>query len=274
MAKKKPAKKKPAPTEIVVVLDRSGSMADMKEDAEGGFKTMVEQQAALGGVCNVSLIQFDDTNETVYEGTPAADVPGLELVPRGCTALRDAIGRGAALLTERMAAAKKGTLGILTILTDGLENASKEIDNDGLRVLLDDCKAKGWGVQYLGANQDAVAVGGSLGVDVAQAATFTPATAGAAMRSTSQNMMSFRSTGNLAELSYSPFQRKSMDPGAATPPTPPTISSAEAANALGVSTSTLRRLGKDGPPATRMTSTSPRKYKREDLSAFLRSKSS
>ena len=119
-----PKKKRLKPIEIVIVLDRSGSMSSMKDDAIGGFNSFIEGQATADGECLVSLLLFDNEYEVVYEGVPAQDVEALSeqtFVPCGSTALRDAIVRGSALLSRR---ATEGKLGSLVILTDGHENAS------------------------------------------------------------------------------------------------------------------------------------------------------
>src|SRR4051812_27922369 len=80
-------------TEIVFILDRSGSMSGIAADMRGGFATFVEEQKKLPGECLVTLTQFDDHYDVVYQGRPIAEVPALDLQPRGSTALLDAVGR-------------------------------------------------------------------------------------------------------------------------------------------------------------------------------------
>src|SRR5882724_4169530 len=80
-------------TELVVILDRSGSMASLKTDVEGGFKTFIDEQKQVPGDCGVTLVQFDSESvETVYSGESLDLVPPLVLTPRGGTPLLDAMG--------------------------------------------------------------------------------------------------------------------------------------------------------------------------------------
>lgn len=80
-------------THIYLLLDRSGSMQSIKTDTEGGFAAFVEEQKRTDGECRVTLAQFDNHYDVVYADRPIADVPPLELQPRGSTALLDAMGK-------------------------------------------------------------------------------------------------------------------------------------------------------------------------------------
>jgi hypothetical protein len=267
MSKTKSKKKTSKPIEVVVVLDRSGSMQSMRTDAVGGYNAFVEEQKKESGECRFSLLQFDDEHEIVYEGVPVADVEALTeetFVPRGTTALRDAVARGVAILTGRV---KKGVLGALAILTDGHENSSTEISAAGLKSLLADCETKGWGIMYLGANQDAVEVGAAMGINPARAATFAGDNVKDAYAAAGGNLRSFRGTGgDVAALSFSTAQRSSMTGGddELVPP-------GEAARVLGISTSTLRRRedAGEGPEVTRPTEKGHRRYRRGALRDYL-----
>ena len=225
MAKKKTLK--PKPMEIVFVLDRSGSMNSIKMDTIGGFNAFVEEQRKEPGDCHFSLLQFDDKHDIAYQGVPMNNVQELTddtFIPRGSTALRDGIARGAALLKERV---KKGGLGALAILTDGLENASREISKDVLRDVLAGCDALGFGVIYLGANQDACAVGADLGIPAARAATYTGENVAKGFGAAGQNLALFRTSGDVNSLSFSSSQRRSM---VSQPSNGELIGSAEAAD--------------------------------------------
>ena len=79
-------------TDIITILDRSGSMESIQSDTEGGFNAFVQKQRETPGACALSLYQFDDVYEVVYENRPIAQVPPLQLEPRNMTALLDAIG--------------------------------------------------------------------------------------------------------------------------------------------------------------------------------------
>ena len=80
-------------TDITLVVDRSGSMDEVREDAEGGVNTFIRQQAKEPGEALLTLVQFDTEYEFLHSGVPIQDVPKYELVPRGMTALLDAVGR-------------------------------------------------------------------------------------------------------------------------------------------------------------------------------------
>ncbi|WP_028651384.1 VWA domain-containing protein [Nocardioides halotolerans] len=156
-------------THLYFLLDRSGSMQSIKSDIEGGFAAFVEEQRRGTGECRATLAQFDDVYEVVYAGRPIADVPPLDLQPRNMTALHDAMGRlitdaGAELaaLPERE---RPGTV-IVAIMTDGLENASKEWTSVAIKALVEQqTRDFSWTFMYMGADQDAVEVGAALGID-------------------------------------------------------------------------------------------------------------
>lgn len=153
--------KKKEPVEIVVVLDRSGSMRSIAEDAIGGFNTFLEEQKKVKGKANITLALFDHEYQEVYD---SADIQSAEnltkttYVPRGFTGLLDAIGRSITKLES-----KNPKKAIVCILTDGQENASKEFSNENIKELLKKCEDRGWQVMYLAANQDAFAVGAQYG---------------------------------------------------------------------------------------------------------------
>ena len=158
----------PTYTDITMVLDRSGSMQSIKDDTIGGFDAFISEQRRLPGRCTVSLVQFDNVYEEVYTGRDLADVPSLTLVPRGSTAMLDAIGRAVNATGARLAAMpedrRPGTV-IVGIMTDGLENASREFTYPTVKALIEQQEqVYGWTFMYMGANQDAIEVSASLGV--------------------------------------------------------------------------------------------------------------
>ncbi len=110
-------------TEIVVLLDRSGSMQHGKDDHEGGLMSFVEDQQQLEGNVRFTLIQFDNVEpcEIVYDGVPIADVDQIKLIPRGGTPLLDAVGLTIAHVAERLADTKPDQV-VVMIITDGQEN--------------------------------------------------------------------------------------------------------------------------------------------------------
>lgn len=166
-------------TEIAVILDRSGSMSVIRDDAIGGFNTFLEGQKAVPGEAKFTLVLFDDKYETVMFRKDLREAEPLTeqtFVPRGSTALLDAIGRtvneiGAQL--AQMPENERPSKVIVAILTDGMENASKEFTRPQIAEMVKHQEEKyAWEFLYLGANQDAFAVGGALGVRRENTANF------------------------------------------------------------------------------------------------------
>lgn len=155
-------------THLAFLLDRSGSMQSIKTATELGFAAFIEQQAAAPGRCTVTLAQFDSEYEEVYAARDIHDLPTFSLQPRGSTALLDSMAR-LILDTGRELAAlpedrRPGTV-IVGVMTDGHENASKEWTREAVKALVEQQENEfSWTVSYMGANQDAIEVGASLGV--------------------------------------------------------------------------------------------------------------
>lgn len=168
---------KPDKTELIIVLDRSGSMSSIKKDMEGGLKSLIEKQAAEPGECLVSVYQFDDRYEPVFEVVNAKKAPQITLTPRGSTALRDALGKTINAVGERLAKTLESDrpgLVILAVITDGFENASKEFTQPQVADLVKHQREKyGWQFVFLGAEQDAVLSGGNYGVAAGASMTYT-----------------------------------------------------------------------------------------------------
>jgi hypothetical protein len=163
-------------THLYFLLDRSGSMQSIKTDIEGGFAAFVDEQRAAPGRCRVTLAQFDDRYELVYADRDVHDAPPLVLHPRNMTALHDAMGRLITEAGQELAALpedqRPGTV-IVAVMTDGLENASREWTGAAVKALVEQQTTDyGWQFMYMGADQDAVEVGASLGVPAAQSMTY------------------------------------------------------------------------------------------------------
>jgi len=163
-------------TDITVVLDRSGSMASVRDDTIGGFNSFLEEQKAAPGSARVSLVQFDDKYEVVYECRDVQDAPPLTpqtFVPRGSTALLDAIGRTMTATGVRLAAlpeAERPEKVLLVVMTDGQENASLEFTGSQIfDMITHQRKNYSWEVAFIGANQDAVVTGASYGLPASNA---------------------------------------------------------------------------------------------------------
>ena len=156
-------------TDITIVLDRSGSMNAMRRDAIDSFNGFVKEQRGVPGQASVTLVQFDHEYEPVFEGCPLEEVPDLTHAayrPRGRTALFDAIGR-TILCTERRLEDQPSSpkLVVFVILTDGLENASREYRRHTIFDMISERESEGgWRFAFLGADQDAITEGGRMGI--------------------------------------------------------------------------------------------------------------
>jgi hypothetical protein len=141
----------------VFLLDRSGSMESCWDDTIGGFNAFVNDQKKDGGT--LTLIQFDHEYQLCYENKPIGDVEPLTretFQPRGSTALLDAIGRAIKEVKTRPT---------FIILTDGCENASHVYTKAHIKDLIEERQKDGWTFVYLGANQDAFAEAGAIGIN-------------------------------------------------------------------------------------------------------------
>jgi len=178
---------------IVAVLDRSGSMASIRTDTEGGFDTFITEQRKQPGDALVTLAQFDDQYEIVYENKPIFDVPPLTLIPRGMTALLDAVGKTITSVGVSLAALAEDDRPakvIMVILTDGYENSSKEWKVDAVKKLVTEQREHyGWEFIFLGANLDALNVAQGMGIDAGSAMAY--AASGAQVTSTMRSVSNY-----------------------------------------------------------------------------------
>ncbi|NUO90880.1 MAG: VWA domain-containing protein [Terrabacter sp.] len=179
-------------THLYFLLDRSGSMQSIKDDTEGGFNAFIEEQRSQSGQCRVTLAQFDDQYEEVYRDRPVAEVPPLQLAPRGSTALLDSIGRLVGEAGQRLAALpehERPGVVVVGIMTDGHENASRELTHPQVKAMIErQTKDYGWQFLYMGADQDAIEVGSSIGVAATNSMTYSRGRVAAAMAATSRNI--------------------------------------------------------------------------------------
>jgi len=203
--------------DVSFVLDRSGSMSSVREDTIGGFNSFIEAQQKLPGECLATLMQFDDQHDVLYSGKPIKDVPKLTaetFVPRRSTALLDAIGRTIVATGARLAAmpeADRPEKVMFVILTDGGENASREFNRkqifDMIKLQTETYK---WDFVFIGANQDAIATGASLGVMAGKSMTYASNSAGtkAAFESMSAYVGAARAcAGPLSETKFTAADR-------------------------------------------------------------------
>ena len=151
-------------TELVFILDRSGSMAGLEADTIGGFNAMIEKQKQEEGGCYVSTLLFDTTVDVIHDRLPLDKVPALtdkEYYVRGCTALLDAVGGAIHHIGNIHKYARKEDVPektLFVISTDGMENASREYTYERVRHMIERQEKKyGWEFLFLGANIDAAA---------------------------------------------------------------------------------------------------------------------
>ena len=175
-------------TELVFILDRSGSMSGLEQDTIGGFNSMIEKQRQEPGDAVVSTVLFDNDSEVIHDRVRLDHVPRMtdkEYFVRGCTALLDAVGGaihhiGNVHKYARPEDRPENTLFVIT--TDGMENASHHYDYTKVRKMIERQKEKyGWEFLFLGANIDAAAEAKRFGIAEDHAANYNCDSAGTAL---------------------------------------------------------------------------------------------
>ena len=166
-------------TEMVFILDRSGSMAGLEQDTIGGFNAMIEKQKQEPGEAIVSTVLFDTETQVIHDRVPLEQMGPLtekEYFVRGCTALLDAVGGaihhiGNVHKYAREEDRPEKTLFVIT--TDGMENSSHHYDSDTVKRMIERQKAKyGWEFLFLGANIDAVETAQHFGIGADRAVNY------------------------------------------------------------------------------------------------------
>lgn len=175
-------------TELVFILDRSGSMGGLETDTIGGFNSLIKKQKKEEGTAYVSTVLFDDQTEVIYDRVDIAKVEPMtdkQYYVRGCTALLDAVGGAIDHIKNihkyaRPEDVPQKTMFIIT--TDGLENASRKYSLKEVKSAIEKMQEKNnWEFLFLGANMDAVEVAGSLGIKKGRAVTYECDSAGTAV---------------------------------------------------------------------------------------------
>lgn len=187
-------------SELIIVMDRSGSMGTIEDDAVGGYNQFIADQKLLtGGEAKVTLVLFDNVVEVIHEEMPVQEVPKMtSLGVRGSTALLDAVGWTITEQSKRIKRQNWADKVILTVVTDGYENASKTFTKQEVKDLIANVEKEGkWEVMYLVANADAFSDAGSIGTVSTKTANFTASSGGikSAMASASYSTQSYRSSG-------------------------------------------------------------------------------
>lgn len=157
-------------TEIVFILDRSGSMGGLEEDTIGGFNSMIKKQKKEDGKCYVTTVLFDSEVETIHDRVDLEKIGEMtdkDYFVRGSTALLDAIGKTVKHIGNIHKYAREEDVPahtIFVITTDGMENSSREYSSDKVKKMIEKKKEKGWEFIFLGANIDAVETARSFGI--------------------------------------------------------------------------------------------------------------
>lgn len=192
-------------SELVFILDRSGSMSGLEKDTIGGFNSLIQKQRREKGKCYVSCVLFDDVQEVIYDRVPLNEVKKMtqkQYYARGCTALLDAMG-GAIHHIGNVHKYSKEEIGktLFIIITDGLENSSKRYTYVTIKQMVERQKEKyGWEFIFIGANMDVIQEANKFGID--QAVRYACDEEGTALNYSvlSENIIKMRTTvGNAKE---------------------------------------------------------------------------
>lgn len=201
-------------TEVVFILDRSGSMRGLEADTIGGFNSMIEKQRKEEGEAYISTVLFDDNCEVLYDRVPVGKVEPMndnQYYVRGCTALLDAVGGAIHHIANVHKYAREEdrpekTLFIIT--TDGMENASRKYSFDKVKKMVEKEKEEhGWEFLFLGANIDAVHVAGRFGIGADRAINYECDSEGTALnyKVLSETVSAVRKAKNRKEVGAAVF---------------------------------------------------------------------
>lgn len=166
-------------TELVFILDRSGSMSGLESDTIGGFNAMIDKQKKEDGEVYVSTILFDHVSEVLHDRVKLTEVPRMteqDYTVRGCTALLDALGGAIRHIGNIHKYARSEDVPshtMFVITTDGQENASRQYDLDRVKKMIEHQKKKyGWVFLFIGANIDAVQTAAAFGIEKNRAVNY------------------------------------------------------------------------------------------------------
>ena len=167
-------------TELAFILDRSGSMSGLESDTIGGFNSLLDKQKRESGSCTVTTVLFDNAYELLHDRIPLSgvrNITGQDYFVRGSTALLDAIGRTVDKIVSaqrQTAETERAEKVLVVIITDGMENASREYRYERVREMIEQQQKEGWEFLFLGANIDAIKAASSFGIAADRAVNYRP----------------------------------------------------------------------------------------------------
>lgn len=213
-------------TEIVLVVDRSGSMRSTQSDAEGGINSFIAEQKKAAGNARFTLIEFNTRRNAVYDGADIQSVGDYRMTPAGDTALLDAVGYAIDTTGERLARlseADRPGLVVFVIVTDGQENASREYTRAAVRERIEHQQSKySWKFVFLGSDLSTYGEAGSMGVRLGSTARYAARNTAMAYNTASANLASCRSASFSGQaigsdaLDFSEAQLSSLNTDATT----------------------------------------------------------
>ncbi len=203
-------------TELVFILDKSGSMSGLEADTIGGYNSMLEKQQAVDGECHITTVLFDNNYEILHDRINIKAVSAItdkEYQVGGSTALLDAIGR----TINKIGNAQKHTADdyraekvMFVIITDGEENASREYSSEKVKAQIERQKTKYcWEFIFLGANIDAVQTAGRFGITSERAFDYLPDSQGTSLnfKVMSEAVKTFRQAGTVDEACFDEIRK-------------------------------------------------------------------
>lgn len=172
-------------TELLMILDMSGSMHSLRDDTIGGYNSLIEEQKKEEGSAVVTTVLFNDGYTVVHDRVDINDVKpmtGAEYVPQGTTAMLDAVGKAITSVGQKLAAMpeeERPSKVMVTIITDGYENASREYTWDIIKSMIKEQREKySWIFTFIGADIDTMSVSNNLGIDSRLSKSYTKSAAG------------------------------------------------------------------------------------------------
>jgi len=202
-------------SEIVVIMDKSGSMWHARTDTIGGFNKFLSEQKKVPGKANLTLIQFNTSYNFTYNGVDIKDVVELNedtYVPNGMTALLDSVGRGIIETEKRIKESdKKPDQVVFVIITDGCENSSREFTRVQIADMVKKKRNKSkWEFMFLGANIDSFGEAGSLGMSATTVSNYDIKNVHVAYSFMSDKISSYRSSNLGASLEFTDEERNNL----------------------------------------------------------------